>query len=100
MILITVNEWLGPGREYPKNAIRQEPTNKLTCFASRLGIVDALDEIYRYQLDFNKRHLLAVNFSLISFQACEEIPEKLLDNLGVQMVEDLIRHNDGENDHN
>jgi len=90
MLLITMHEWLGPGR---KMTIEEKEKTRVIerhiAFATNMTEEDALKRISQYQRSYNDKFFLAVNFSLLNISTIRKIPEDILNNLQVPMIESL-----------
>ena len=91
MMLLTFNEWLGPGKKCISAEIRErESRNKTVAFATHLLLPQALLRVKNYQDVYNEHYYLAVNFTLLSVSiSLDPVREDLLDFFGVQFVEKL-----------
>lgn len=89
MLLLTMNEWVGPGRNYPANEQRPAATERQVAFATRLTFAQALERVRTYQAAYNARYKLAVNFRLLAVHVIPDTDTELLNELQVQLAEDL-----------
>jgi hypothetical protein len=88
MLLLTFNEWIGPGRSHSSPWAVQERTRTI-AFATRLELAEAISRINDYQIAYNKRFTLAVNFSLVAVAEIDSIPDASLETVNVHFVERL-----------
>jgi len=90
MLLITMNEWLGPGKNTTVEQAEKLPRMERTmAFATQMLLSKALEEILKYQADFGAKNLLAVEYRLLSVSEIQPVRAELLYDMGVQMVEEL-----------
>ena len=90
MFLITFNEWLGPGRNVPASERHTiSDCNKEIAFATRLALKEAVDRIVAYQNAYNSYYRLAVNFRLLHVTKIENLSDKQLRAVEVQLAEHL-----------
>ena len=90
MLLITMNEWLGPGRRMTEE--KKDKINILErhmSFATRMNLGDAIEQIYKYQEAYNKHYLLSVEYRLLSVIEIDELSNQQLSMCEVDIVEDL-----------
>lgn len=91
MLLITLNEWLGPSRE--AGAPKLVPIERQVAFATRLPLKEALWCVRNYQVAYNvKFHPgLEVNYRLLSVSTIENFEDdrNIFELLGVSMAEAL-----------
>ena len=69
MLLITMHEWLGPGFKMARGTPEHAATlvkEEVRAFVTALSLGKALERINRYELAYNERYTLAVNFRLLS----------------------------------
>jgi hypothetical protein len=88
MLLLTFEEWLGPGREHPDRESVNERT-RMVAFATDLKLLGALSKIAAYQDAYNRHFSLAVNFRLLSVQEIDRLDSGTLECVGVEMIESL-----------
>jgi hypothetical protein len=88
MLLLTVSEWIGPGRAHPSPGSVEERTRTI-AFATRLTLAAAINELAAYAFIYNRQYDLAVNFSLISVSEIEDLSDASLSLANVQLIESL-----------
>lgn len=99
MYLITMNEWIGPGRKFNHEETMYIPiSEKTVLFATNMFIEDAFDSIMRYQKYYNQKHRLAINFTLLGISEMESVNFDLLEEFKVTIVEYLQTEDEEEND--
>jgi len=92
MILITLNEWVGPGKKLSREEkIATQCNEKQISIASRKTLREAVDMIIKYQNAYNYRYRLAVNFRLLQVNTIDELSDEQLDFLKVQLAESLTQ---------
>ena len=93
MLLITMNEWLGPGRKMtPENASRTDSHERLITFATHLSLGEAIERISNYEQAFNAHYFLAVNFRLLQVMKIDDnLTPQQLTSVDVQLVENLYQ---------
>lgn len=90
MLIIQMNEWLGPGVRMPAvEATRTAESNRLVSFATHLTLGKALERLKEYQEAYNAHYSLAVNFSLLSVSTVNPVDPSLLEYFRMDMVENL-----------
>ena len=90
MLLITMKEWLGPGRQMSITQAEQcYKKESHVAFATRLPLGEALERIVNYQSVFNEHSVLGLTLSLLHVVEMAEINADLLDAVQVSMVEEL-----------
>lgn len=90
MLLITMNEWLGPGRRMTnEQRDRTESRERLVAFATYVPLGEAIEKISTYEQAFNAHYLMAVNFRLLQVNKIDDLTKQQLDMVEVQLIEDL-----------
>jgi len=89
MLLLTMNEWLGAGKRWPAAEPHPTATERQVAFATRLPLVEALERVRTHQAAYNARYTLAVNFRLLTVSETLDVPDDLLTDLQVEIVEKL-----------
>lgn len=90
MLLLTMNEWLGPGRKMPPDeSVMTSVQERRFAFATALSLETAIDRIMRYQAAYNERYHLAVNFRLLQVSEIAPLTRTQLAGVQVELVEDL-----------
>lgn len=90
MLLIMMNEWLGPGNNATVEQAEKLPrTERTMAFASEMPLSSALKRILGYQADFGAKNLLAIEYRLLSVSEIRPVRAELLYDMGVQLVEKL-----------
>lgn len=90
MLLITMNEWIGPGRKMtPDERDKAISRERLVSFATQLSLGHAIDRIAIYQRSYNENYRLAVNFRLIQVAEISEISREQAQQVGINFVEEL-----------
>jgi len=88
MLLLTFNEWCGPGRNHPNPRYVVEYI-KPVAFATRLTLREAIDRLADYQEKYRTHYTLAVSFSLLTVSTIEDTPGAVLGLVNVRLIEDL-----------
>lgn len=92
MILIQVNEWLGPSKSALSKPDRTEARERLTAFASRLALEDALMELEAYEEEYRMKYSeTAVNFRVIGIQEIPDLSDEALAAGRIEVIEDESR---------
>lgn len=86
MLLLTVSEWLGPGRDHPHPKSVDEKIRTIS-FATRMGLEKAINLLADYEDKYNRRHTLAVNFTLLSVSTIDDISDGALELMRIQLIE-------------
>jgi len=90
MLLLTMNKWLGPGRQMTREQRRSTvASERQMAFATRLTLQEAITKIVKYKIAYNKHYLLALEFSLLQVSKIDDLPNKQLDLIRVDLVENL-----------
>lgn len=90
MLLLTMYEWLGPGKrmtpEQREKAFTQE---RVHGFVTRLSLGAAIEQISAYQEAFNQHHLMAVNLRLVAVSTIEDLTDSQIEKADLEIVERL-----------
>lgn len=90
MLLLTVNEWLGPG-----NRMTQEERNttlvktRQIAFATHMTLSKAIEKIYNYQTNYNAYYPIAVEFTLLHVTEIDDLTMDQLRMVRIEYVEEL-----------
>ncbi|MDR3389933.1 MAG: hypothetical protein P4L92_23090 [Rudaea sp.] len=91
MLLLTMNQWLGPGvhmAEPQRSAVKV--MEGLIAFATELPLADALQRIKEYERAFNgDRTSLGMTLSLIGVTTVDAVALEIFNSVNVRMVETL-----------
>lgn len=96
MLLLTVNQWLGPTSE----AIQRDgdmvfkARTELQGIATRLPLSEALASLNEYEVAYRERfgRSLAVEFALISVSVIDDLTDEELDEARVSLAEGLAKN--------
>src|SRR5690348_5718927 len=92
MFLISVNEWIGPNTDLPReDRFKSVPQNRATAFVTRLPLEEGLKRLAEYEDWFNKRWYphTALNISVLSVSLISDIPDGLCSDLHWSIIEQL-----------
>ena len=90
MLLLTMNEWLGPGRKMSlEESSQTKAFESKIALATRSTLTEALKHIHQYELAFNENYRLAVNFKLLSVSTIDDVNDESLADVDVAIVENL-----------
>ena len=93
MLLLTMNEWLGPSRAAQAQRHEREtiePREQLMALATRLSLADALRAIRAYELAYTRAYpSVAINFTLLSVSTIDDLDDDALADARVNLVEEL-----------
>ncbi len=89
MLLLTVQEWIGPGRDMVEDRHLWPEKISTKAFATRLELERAINVLADYEDRYNRANRLAVNFTLIGIQTIEDISDGALECVRVELVENL-----------
>lgn len=89
MLLLTIQEWLGPGRNMT-DAQREKTVEKiqLVGFVTRLSLPEAIKHIYKYKQAYNQKFLLGLTLKVISVSKIDDLPDDVIDMAGMELVEE------------
>ena len=91
MLLLTMNEWIGPGNRWPANKPQPIVRERHMSFATRLPLAQAMEQVLEYQHAYNSHYTMAVNFGLISVCDIPDVNDKILEELRVEIIENLCK---------
>lgn len=91
MLLLTMNEWVGPGDRYPSDQPQPAGSERIIAVATRLPFVQALERVRAYEAAYNAHYRLAVNLRLLTVCPIPETDDELLESLQVEIVEKLAQ---------
>lgn len=89
MLLITVQEWLGPGRKM--TAAERERTEvrlNLIGFVTRLTLPEAIIHLNKYESAFNEKYLLGFTMRIVAVSIIDDLDNKLINIGGMELIED------------
>ena len=89
MLIITMNQWFGPGRNWPHDKQKPDSEQKKTCFATRLPLADALRRVRAYQNAFCGQYVMAIELTLLSVHTIEDLEDDLLGFFNAKLAENL-----------
>ena len=89
MLLLTVREWLGPGRRCPPNKMPQE-RERLVGMVTWLSLPDALKRLHQHQEAYNEHfEIMGVAFGLVSVSQIDALNADDISNGGLEVIERL-----------
>ena len=88
MLLLTISEWLGPGRDHPNSKSVDERIRTIS-FATNLGLEEAINLLADYEDKYNRRYTLSINFTLLSVSTVDNISDGALELMRVQLIENM-----------
>jgi len=95
MLLLTMSEWLGPGRRMtPEEIDRAEARKTQIAFATRMKLGEAIKKLYNYQTAYNAYYLLAVEYSLLQVAEIDDLSMDQLEMVNVELIENLKQSKD------
>ncbi len=90
MLLLTLNEWLGPGRKMSSEERSSwEVQEKIIAIATRLKLGEAIGRVNKHQEAYNDFYPLAVNFRLLQVAEIEDLTDEQLGMVAVELAENL-----------
>jgi hypothetical protein len=88
VILIAVNEWLGPGRRMtPEQSERTLVKERLVSFASTQTLAAAILHLRGYEDAYNAVYPLAVNFTVLSVATIDDLTAEHLDAARIEVLD-------------
>ena len=92
MLLLTLNEWNGPGRRYPPGRTDVDLVTQRTIgMVTRLSLKEAIDRLSDYRNAYNAHFRLAVEFRLLGVATIDNLDPGRIDAAGLTMVENLAQ---------
>lgn len=93
MLLITFNEWFGPGRHasdtIPK-AHQVDESITQTGFVTGMELPEALLHVHAYEIAHNNRFVAtAIHFTLLSVSKIDYLDEDIREKMDIQLIEAL-----------
>jgi len=96
VLLLTVNQWLGPSRVATQRLgdMAFKPRTELQGIATRLPLAEAIASLKEYEVVYRERFgsSLAVEFSLISVSVIDDLTDEELDKARVSLAEGLAKN--------
>lgn len=90
MILITVNEWIGPGRRMPiEQRDNVEVKESLRGLVTNLSLPEAIEMIDQHVAYFNSKYTLGITISIIAVSEIEDLTDHLIAKGNIEMIENL-----------
>lgn len=90
MVLLTVNEWLGPGRRMsPSEKENRSVTERSVCFASRQSLSEAITHLHAYEEAYNAVYPLAVNFTVLTATLVANLDDDVLEKARIENLDQL-----------
>lgn len=87
MLLIMVNQWVGPGIRMSPSEFKSK--NELISFHTDMPLHQALARLRQHQDAYNAHYSLAVNFTLLSVSEIPRVPLQQLEDLRVTDIATL-----------
>lgn len=94
MLLLTVREWFGPGRDYPLDAPHSAITGeKIVGMVTHLALANAIQRLHAYRNAFSAQsdRITAVEFHLIAVTTIDDLDQSDIENAGMRLIEDLAQ---------
>ncbi len=94
MLLLTLREWFGPGRDYPPERPASAITGeKIVGMVTHLALTDAIRRLHAYQNAFSAQsaRITAVEFHLIAVTEIDDLDQNDIENAGMSLIEDLMQ---------
>lgn len=92
MLLITMREWLGPGRRMStEENLKWKEKVRHSGFVTRLPLGEAIERIKQYSDAYKARYPLAVEFELISVSEIDYLTDEQIEISGAVFVEKLAQ---------
>lgn len=90
MLLITMHEWLGPGRKLsPEQAHKVESYMQPRSFVTALPLGAAIERIADHQRVFNTQSLLAIELTLVNVIQIDDLTSEQIIMAGAEYIESL-----------
>lgn len=90
MKMLTVIQWLGPGRKMsPNEAAKCISSEKMMGMVTNLGLTEAIKRLNKYEQAFNDKNVLAVNFRLIFVADIDPLTDHYIEMSGMDLIENF-----------
>ena len=92
MLLLTLHEWIGPGRSYPVEGIAENvPSEQTIGMVTNLSLSEAIDRLSDYEHAFKAHSILAVEYSLLGIATIDKLDPGRIPAAGLTLVENLAQ---------
>jgi hypothetical protein len=90
MLLITMREWSGPGRNMnPEMRSIWGSETDLRGFVTNLPLGEAIERIDKYSRAYGSRHIAAIEYRLVSITTIDDLTEEQIRMADTHLVEKL-----------